>query len=230
MRGRFAEGLNKEEAMERIMEHSSMKRNILVWTLFVILISHSLIIGLSKANAEELQTHPKAIPDIDTQEYLIGSEDVLDISIWKNPELSKVVTVRPDGMISLPLIGDVKAAGRSADQLRAAITEKLREYQQTVVVSVIVQGVNSYKVFILGEVFRPGVYLLKERTSFLQAIVLAGGFTPVASKNKIVVIRRRVDGNPGEEKILIRFDDIVDVNQRSDKNLTLRPGDTIYVP
>lgn len=229
MRCRFTIWSDKEEAMERIMKDSSMKRNILVWTLFLMLICPGLI-GLSKANAEELQTRPKAIPDIDTQEYLIGPEDILEISIWKNPELSKVVTVRPDGMISLPLIGDVKAAGRSADQIRAAITEKLREYQQTVVVSVIVQGVNSYKVFILGEVFRPGLYLLKERMTLLQAIVLAGGFTPVASKNKIVVIRRRVDGNPGEEKILIRFDDIVDANQRSDKNLTLRAGDTIYVP
>ncbi len=163
-------------------------------------------------------------------EYVIGPEDVLEISVWKNSELSKVVIVRPDGMISLPLIGDVKAAGRTPSELREAIIDKLKEYQETVIASVIVQEVNSYRIFILGEVIRPGTYLMKRRTTLLQAIALAGGFNQFASKNKIVVIREKDDRTGKEEKILVRFDDIVDVDETSDKNLILKPGDTIFVP
>ena len=162
--------------------------------------------------------------------YRIGSEDVLDIVVWKNPDMSKTVIVRPDGMISLPLISDIQAAGLTPNQLRDSIVEKLKEYQQTVVVSVIVQGINSYRVFILGEVIRPGIYILKTKTTLLQAIALAGGFNQFASKNKIVVIRERLDDNSPEEKISISFDDIVTAKNKSDKNIILRPGDTIFVP
>lgn len=162
------------------------------------------------------------------QDYLIGPEDVLEISIWKNVELSKVVTVRPDGKISLPLIGDVQAAGLTPNQLRDAIVGRLKEYQETAVASVIVQGVNSYRIFIVGEVRTPGTYILKTRTSVLQAISLAGGFTQFASKNKIVLIRKKNDG-AGEEKISIRFNDLV-YDDSSNKNLILKAGDTIFVP
>jgi polysaccharide export outer membrane protein len=169
---------------------------------------------------------------VDSQKppYLIGPEDVLEISVWKNAELSKIVIVRPDGVISLPLIGDVKAAGLTPSQLREQIIERLREYQETVVVSVIVQEVNSYRIFILGEVNRPGPYLLKTRTTLLQAIALAGGFNQFASKNRIVVIRAKGKDSKGVEKRVIRFDDIVYKDKQGDKNLILKPGDTIFVP
>lgn len=163
-------------------------------------------------------------------EYRIGYEDVLDIVVWRNTELSKTVTVRPDGMISLPLIGDIRAAGLTPTQVRDSITGKLKEYQQTVVISVIVQGINSYKVFILGEVIKPGVYILRTKTTLLQAIALAGGFNQFASKNKIVVVRERIDDSAPQEKITVSFDDIVNIDSKSDKNLLLRPGDTIFVP
>ncbi|MFQ5330298.1 MAG: polysaccharide biosynthesis/export family protein, partial [Thermodesulfobacteriota bacterium] len=162
--------------------------------------------------------------------YLIGPEDVVEISVWKNPDMSKVVTVRPDGMISLPLIGDVKAANRTPNQLREAIIEKLSEYQDGAVVSVILQEINSYKIFILGSVAAPGSHIIKRRTSLLQAIALAGGFTQYASKNKIVVIRERASGQKNEKKIKVSFDDAVDVRKDSSDNLVLMPGDTIFVP
>ena len=101
----------------------------------------------------------KAIPSSQTLAYFIGPEDILEISVWKNAELSKVVTVRPDGFISLPLIGDVQAAGLTPDQLRMEIVHALKEYQETVVVSVIVQNVLSYNIFIIGEVVNQGSIL-----------------------------------------------------------------------
>lgn len=164
-----------------------------------------------------------AIPD-----YVIGAEDVLDISVWKNADLSRVVTVRPDGMISLPLIGDIKASGLTPEQLKGAIEKKLREYSETAVVSVIVQTVNSYKVFVLGEVRTPGVQSYKASTTVLQALTLAGGFTEYASKNSMVLIRKGKDGS--EEKIRLRFKDIISPNDKTNKNMVLRPGDTIFVP
>lgn len=164
------------------------------------------------------------------QEYLIGPEDVLDISVWKNQELSRIVTVRPDGKISLPLIGDVQAGGVTPSQLRNAIVAKLKEYQENAVVSVIVQTVNSYRIFIVGEVRNPGTYLLKSKTTVLQAISMAGGFSQFASKNKIVLVRKLDSDSHAEEKINIRFDDLINADMSSDKNPVLKPGDTIFVP
>lgn len=159
---------------------------------------------------------------ITLNEYLIGPEDVLEISVWKNADLSRVVIVRPDGRISIPLIGDVQAAGRTPGELKMAIEEKLQEYQETVVASVIVQEVNSYRIFMLGEIRAPGPYTLKRHTSILQAISLAGGFTEFASKNKIVLIRE-------SERIKVRFDDLVK-GRTNDEDIILKPGDTIFIP
>lgn len=162
--------------------------------------------------------------------YVIGPEDVLEISVWKNADLSKVVTVRPDGKISLPLVGDLMAAGRTPEELRDALAARLSEYQKTVVVSVIVQDVKSYRIYMVGEVRSPGVFNLKSKTTVLQAIAMAGGFTQFASKNKILVIREKPGAAGGSEKIRVRYDDIVDRKVFSDNNLTLVPGDTIIVP
>lgn len=166
--------------------------------------------------------------EADGPEYLIGPEDVLEIVVWRNAELSRQVTVRPDGKISLPLIGELAASGLTPEELRAQIVERLKEYQQSAVVaSVIVQTVNSYKVFILGQVQSPGSYALKSRTTVLQALSLAGGFSQFASKNKIVLIRKRPDGL--DEKIQVKFNDLV-YDEQSRANEFLRPGDTIFVP
>jgi polysaccharide export outer membrane protein len=167
-------------------------------------------------------------------DYLVGPEDVLDISVWKNAELSRVVVVRPDGRISLPLTGDLQASGLTPNQLRDEIVRRLKEYQDTVVVSVIVQTVNSHKFYIVGEVRTPGTYPLKARTTVLQAISLAGGLTQYASKNKIVLVRQRNDGT--EERLNIRFDDLIYADDKaeytilSSRNMALRSGDTIFVP
>lgn len=158
--------------------------------------------------------------------YQIGPEDALEISVWKNPELSKTVLVRLDGKISLPLIGDVQAAGLTPQELRDGIVERLKEYQATAVVSVIVQDIRSYKVYMIGEVKTPGTYVLKSKTTLLQAIALAGGFTQYASKNSMTLVRQKEGG--GEEKIKVRFDDLL--SDKKDGIVVLKPGDTVFVP
>lgn len=176
----------------------------------------------------QTEAEPEAAKDVSN--YIVGPEDVLEISVWKNPDLSKVVTVRPDGMISLPIVGDLKAAGLTPTEIRDAIVEEIKAYQSAVVVSVIVQEVNSYRVFVVGEVNSPGTYSLKTRTSVVQAIALAGGFTQFASKNKILLVRDKPSGKRSVEKLRIRFDDILKSDVLSDNNLILLPGDTIIVP
>lgn len=161
--------------------------------------------------------------------YLIGPEDVLEVLVWKNEALSKVVTVRPDGRVSLPLIGDVQAAGLSAIQVKEEISEKLNPfYKEAPDVSVIVQQVNSHAVYLVGEVQRPGKYVVKSGTTFLQAVALAGGLTPFASSNKILLLRR--SGMDHKELAMrIRFKDIAS-GQQLESNIFLKPGDTIVVP
>jgi len=163
-----------------------------------------------------------------TPEYYIGPEDVLEIIVWHNTDLSKVVTVRPDGRISLPLLGDIDAIGLTPTQLTTNIVNKLKQYKETPTVSVILQQVNSYGIYVLGEVAKPGRLFLKSKTTVLQAITNAGGFTPTAARNKIVVFRWD-PGQNREIKLKASYDDIV-LRDGSYQNLVLKPGDTIVVP
>ena len=118
-------------------------------------------------------------------EFLLGSEDQIEINVWKNPDLSRITLIRPDGYVSMPIIGDIQAAGLTADALAAQITERLKGYIQNPSVSVNVKELNSYSVFVLGEVAKPGKYQLKSYVTVLQAISMAGGFTNYASKNRL---------------------------------------------
>jgi len=163
-----------------------------------------------------------------TPDYIIGPEDVLEITVWKNADLSKQVQVRPDGRISLPLVGDVSAVGRTAAQLTDDIATRLKSYMENPTVSIVIKEVNSYQIYVLGEVNKPGKYPLKSKTTLLQAITVASGFTPVAARNKIVVFRFGKDGE-GLTKIKASYDDIV-LRDGSNQNIELKPGDQIVVP
>lgn len=163
-----------------------------------------------------------------TPDYIIGPEDVLEITVWRNADLSKAVAVRPDGRISLPLMGDVGAAGRTVAQLAEAIAEKLKDFKENPQVSIVVKEVNSYAIYVLGEVSKPGKYPLKSKTTLLQAITLASGFTPAAARNKIVVFRFGEQGGK-DVKIKASYDDII-MRDDSPQNVQLKPGDTIVVP
>lgn len=162
-----------------------------------------------------------------TEDYQIGAEDVVEVMVWKNEDLSRVVNVRPDGKISLPLIGDLQASGKTAEGLKDSIAEALKQYyKEPPQVSVIVQQVNSYAIYVLGQVQNQGRYVVKSGTTFLQALSLAGGFTPYASTGRIVLRRQRPDGQ-GEDAMRVRFKDVVVGKQQ---NILLKRGDTIYVP
>lgn len=160
------------------------------------------------------------------EDYALGAEDSVEVQVWKNADLSRTVTVRPDGKISLPLIGDVQAAGLTATQLAESVTEKLKAYyKEPAQVTVIVNPVNSYTIYMLGEIRSQGKQQVRSGTTFLQAISLAGGFSQFASTNRIVLRRRDSDGR--EIAIPIRYKDILAGNQA---NMVLKPGDTIIVP
>jgi polysaccharide export outer membrane protein len=161
-------------------------------------------------------------------DYKIGPEDVVEVIVWRNTDLTKTVAVRPDGKISLPLVGDVMALGKTPAELTKEIGEKLKEYKENPNVSVVVQQVNSYSVYVLGEVVHPGRYQLKSYSTVLQAISLAGGFTPYASKNKMFVLRKLPDRDT-EVRIPVDYEEIVS-GQDSTQNTVLVPGDTVVVP
>ena len=161
-------------------------------------------------------------------DYKIGPEDVIEVIVWRNADLTKTVTVRPDGKISLPLIGDVMALRLTPAQLTKEIQNRLKEFKENPNVSVVVQQVNSYGVFVLGEVVHPGKYQLKTYTTVLQAVSLAGGFTPYASKNKMFVLRK-IPEKDTEIRIPIDYKEIVS-GEDSNHNTVLIPGDTLVVP
>ncbi|HXF93332.1 MAG TPA: polysaccharide biosynthesis/export family protein [Nitrospiraceae bacterium] len=163
--------------------------------------------------------------------FLLGPEDVLTVTVWRNQDLSREVVVRPDGMISMPLIGDVPAAGVSTDVLAKRIAERLVEYMGNPTVSVQVKEVKSYYIYVVGEVTKPGKYPLQSYATVLQGISLANGFTPFASKNKMHVVRmvRNGTGRMEEVRIPVGYDDLV-AGKSKVGNFILRSGDTIVVP
>ena len=158
--------------------------------------------------------------------YIIGAQDVLDISVWKEPDVSRMVPVRPDGKISLPLLNDVQAAGLTPVQLAAQLTESLKKYVTNPQVTVIVATINSQRVYILGEVTRPGAFPLLPGMSVLQALSSAGGFTQFA-KVKNIFVRRVEDGR--ESKYPFNYKDVIN-GKRPEQDILLKAGDTIVVP
>jgi len=161
-----------------------------------------------------------------TGDYVLAPEDVVDINVWRNGALTRTVFIRPDGKISLPLIGDVLAAGLTPSQLQEAIKERLKEYKETPEVSVVVRDIGSFSVYIMGEIARPGKLQLRGDTTLLQAITQAGGFTQFAKSDKILVLRRE---GTYETRLRVRYHDIVS-GRNPAANIILKRGDTIVVP
>ena len=157
-------------------------------------------------------------------DYRIGAEDLLQITVWKNEALSREVPVRPDGMISLPLLNDVRAAGLTPMQLREVLIKRLSEYIPSPEVSVIVQSVRSPKVSILGQVVHPGRYDLKGRTTVLDLLAQAGGLNEFAARSRITVLR----GN-GSKTDRIRFDYDKAMSDGARENFELRADDIVLV-
>ncbi len=158
--------------------------------------------------------------------YKIGPEDVLNISVWKEPTISNTVPVRPDGKISLPLINDVQAAGFTPGDLAGAITEKLKKFITDPQVTVIVTAVNSQRVYVLGEVTRPGAFPMFPGMTVLQLLSNAGGFTAFANRKNIHVVRVE---NGKQTKYPFNYNDALR-GDKPEQNLVLKSGDTVVVP
>jgi polysaccharide export outer membrane protein len=159
--------------------------------------------------------------------YIIGDDDVLAINVWKELELTRLVTVRSDGRISLPLAGEVQAAGRTPSQLEQEITSRLRGFITDPQVTVIVQETKSQKFNVLGQVVKPGSYPFTTGTTVVDAVATAGGFKDFAKRKSIYVLRQKPGG--GETRISFNYDKFIKV-KKGIQNVQLEPGDTLVVP
>jgi polysaccharide export outer membrane protein len=189
-------------------------------------------VGKPVLSAEPDTTRPAAAPPnpavgpltVSSSTYVIGADDSLKIDVWHEQQLSVVVPVRPDGKITLPLINDIQAAGFTPMQLEADITERLKKFVTDPVVSVSLEAVNSKRVFLIGEIGRPGPEPITPGMTILQAIAAAGGLGPYANKKKIYILR----GDPShQQKFLFNYKKGLNGDMQG---LTLIPGDTIVVP
>ena len=159
-------------------------------------------------------------------DYKIGPQDVLTITVWKEPDVSREVPVRPDGKISLPLLNDVDAAGLTPMQLASSLTESLKKFISSPQVTVMVKEINSRRVYVIGEVVRAGTFPLLPKMTVLQIVSSCGGFTQFANPKKIYVLRTK-DGK--QTKIPFNYKEVVS-GKNPEQNIELQPGDTVVVP
>lgn len=164
----------------------------------------------------------------EAQEYqfFLGPGDVVEISVWGDESLTRQVLVRPDGNISFPLIGDVKTKGFTVESLRLKIEKLITEYVQDAPVTVLLTQLNSPRVFIVGKASRPGVYVMSDRMRVMQLLAMAGGLSPFADSNGILIIREE----KGEQSIINFSYDKVESGKDLSQNIVLLPGDTVIVP
>jgi len=194
-----------------------MQWEALITTLFIFT-SMTLIARAADTRQPTYAANPA------TPEYRLGPEDVIEVFVWKQPDLTTTVVIRPDGRISLPLTNELEASGKTAVQLQKEITEKLREYVTQPIVNVIVKQVNSLKISVLGEVRKPDVYRIKNQVTVLDAIAMAGGFTDLARPNRVIVIR---NAPSGPRRIKVNVKQVVADGSKAP--FYLQPRDTLYV-
>lgn len=195
--------------------------------LAVVLMMVTCTAALAQSDAQQPAQSDAQAKTNQTQAYVIGAGDLLAINVWKETELTRTVLVRPDGRISLPLVGELQAGGRTAAQLQAEITDKLSSFISHPQVNVIVQEIKSRSFNVVGKVVKPGEFVLIRPTTVLDGVAQAGGFLEFAKTTKIYVLRRLSDGTtsmlPFNYKKVIK-------GQGLEQNVLLLPGDTIVVP
>ena len=162
----------------------------------------------------------------DSDRYVIGAEDVLYIHVWREETVTKTVSVRMDGMISIPLVDEIQAAGLTPLQLKEKLTERLKQFIENPNVTVVVMEANSFNVYISGQINKPGIHRLRSNTTLAQFISMAGGLTEWANQKKIIIIRKE---NGKEKRFTINYKKIVK-GEDLDSNIILKSGDTIIVP
>jgi polysaccharide export outer membrane protein len=159
--------------------------------------------------------------------FVIGNDDVLAINVWKEPDISRSIPVRSDGKISLPLVGEVQAAGRTPMKLEDDIASRLKNYISEPEVTVIVQQINSQKFNILGQVAKPGTYALTNNATVLDAIALAGGFRDFAKKKSVYILRQNSDGT--RSRLPFNYKEVVK-GEHPEENVKLQARDTVVIP
>lgn len=192
----------------------------------ILLLCFFILSPVSTNSQERKETLPVQIQSgipVDSDQYVIGPEDVLFIHVWKEDALSKTVPVRMDGKISLPLVDDVQAADLTPLQLKEFLTNKLKSVIDNPTVSVTVMEANSFKVYVMGQVKQPGVHKLRSQTSFVQLITMVGGFTDWADQKNILIIRKE---KGKEERIKVNYKRIID---GKDPDIIIKRGDTVIV-
>jgi len=198
---------------------TSTKRLSLIGALMFLLLAASVWLWMSSAAlaADPMGAEPA---------YLLGPEDVLKVAVWKDEHLTQETVVRPDGMITFPLIGDVAASGRTAEDVRSEIARRLTKFLPNPNVTVTVLKVLSYRIYVLGRVNKPGEYQVGHHTDVLQALSMAGGLTPYAAENDIKIIRR----NGTDEQVFpFRYGD-AQKGKELRQNILLQRGDVVMVP
>jgi len=193
--------------------------------LLVCLMLALLVAGCTPAISPTVQAEAAAaqLPD---DHYLLGPEDHLEISVWKEPELTKQIHIRPDGKISYPLIGEIQAAGQNVKQLREEIHKRLEKFVTDAQVTVILLKAHHYKIYVMGKVNKPGEFVVARPASVMQALAMAGGLTPFASPANIIILRR----SEGKEQTFVFNYKEVSRGMSLEQNRILFPGDVVVVP
>jgi len=209
------------------MERTQISVRVALWCLGVLVLAtgvHAQQTNTARVTRATAAT--TAAPAVVPSDYTIGPEDVIGVVFWKEADISGDVTVRPDGVITLPLIGDMKAAGMKPDALRDAIQTAAGKYLTEPIVSVVVRQLNSRKVFILGGVMTSGAHALTGPRTVLQLIAQAGGLTEYAKGEEITIMRTE-NGKPRYFKFNYKE---VSKGKKLEQNILLQPGDTVVVP
>jgi polysaccharide export outer membrane protein len=192
----------------------------------VIFLLLSGIVAAQAPTAAGPATDPSAAKPHDDS-FVIGNDDVLAINVWKEPDISRSIPVRSDGKISLPLVGEVQAAGRTPLKLEQEIASRLQNYISQPEVSVMVQQINSQKFNVLGQVAHPGTFVIANSLTVLDALALAGGFRDFAKQKSIYVLRQNADGT--ETRLPFNYKDVIKGKNLA-QNVKIQPRDTIIVP
>ena len=210
---------------------------LLMWTLLLAVLSN-LAAGQAASGSSQTTAStpaptassdhaPQPLPGIRSDSYVIGAEDVISVDVWKEPEMSKTVPVRPDGMISLPLIGEIKAAGYTPVQLQGILADSMKKMISDPQVTVVVEKIGSLSFNIVGEINRPGYFPLTRRMTVLDAIAMAGGFKDFAKTKKVYVLRTTANGT--QERLPFNYKEVI-AGKNPQQNIELQPRDTIVVP
>ncbi len=202
-----------------------MKRALAVFLLTagVLFVTASPVVCAQEGKAADPSGKVQGAVAADSDQYVIGPEDLLLIYVWKEESITKTVPVRIDGKISLPLINEIQAAGLTPLQLKEALTEKLKGFIENPTVTVTVMEANSFKVFLSGEVKKPGVYAIRSEITLLKLIIMAGGFTEWADQKRILVITKE---NGKEKRLTVNYKKII---EGEEPDIVIKSGDTVIV-